>query len=80
MRTGLVEHPICIVRCNMGGYLMICEVCKIREANIHGILPDTRNGEAKRLKHFCSTCFETSNGLDIARLEEDLECDISEDT
>lgn len=59
---------------------MICEVCKIRQATIHGMATDARNGVAKRLKHFCSMCFEASNGLKITRPEEDLECDISEDT
>jgi hypothetical protein len=72
-RTPHMHSPV-----NMGAYLtMICEVCKICQATIHGMPTGTGNGEVKRLRHFCSTCFEVSNGLDITRLEEDLECDIA---
>jgi hypothetical protein len=71
-RTPHIHSPV-----NVGACLtMICEVCNTRQATIHGMLTDTENGAAKRLRHFCMDCFETSNGLDITRLEEDLENDL----
>jgi protein-arginine kinase activator protein McsA len=59
---------------------MICEVCKIRQATMHGMAIDAGNGAGKRLRHFCSDCFEESRDLDITRPEEVPAVDISEDT
>jgi hypothetical protein len=60
---------------------MICEVCKIRQATIHGLATDAKNPAAKPyLRPFCSTCFEAINGFNILGPNEDWGDEISEDS